>query len=137
MQRGKESYTDKEVLILGGGDGGLLYELLKENPKMVTMLELDEVVIRACNQHMKSICGDTLETRAAPNYEIIIGDCMKSIDKYINENRKFDYIFGDLTDIPFSEEPTSSNWNFITLILQKSLKVMKPTGKFMTHVSYF
>ena len=26
---GKESYKDKEVLILGGGDGGILHELLK------------------------------------------------------------------------------------------------------------
>lgn len=40
MQRGKESYTGKEIVILGGGDGGLLWELLKEKPKFVTMLEV-------------------------------------------------------------------------------------------------
>jgi len=42
MQRGKEDYTDKEIVILGGGDGGLLWELLKEKPKFVTMLEVCE-----------------------------------------------------------------------------------------------
>lgn len=59
---------------------------------------------------------------------------MTTIDQYIHQNRKFDYIFGDLTDVPFSEERTGSNWNFITAILQKSLKIMKPTGKFLTQV---
>lgn len=40
MQKGKECYADKEIVILGGGDGGLLWELLKEKPKHVIMLEV-------------------------------------------------------------------------------------------------
>lgn len=40
MQRGKENFEGKEIIILGGGDGALLYELLKENPKFVWMLEV-------------------------------------------------------------------------------------------------
>jgi len=40
MQRGKEDYRNKEICILGGGDGALLWELLKEQPKFVTMLEV-------------------------------------------------------------------------------------------------
>lgn len=35
-----ESYEGKTALILGGGDGGLLHELLKQNPKFVTMVEV-------------------------------------------------------------------------------------------------
>ena len=38
---GEEDFTDKTVLILGGGDGGILHELLKQNPKYVTMAEVD------------------------------------------------------------------------------------------------
>lgn len=72
MQRGKENYTGKEILILGGGDGALLNELLKEKPKMVIMLELDEVVIKACRQHFRSACGDVLDKLKAPNYEVIL-----------------------------------------------------------------
>lgn len=40
MQWGKEDYKGKEIVILGGGDGGLLWELLKEKPKHITMLEV-------------------------------------------------------------------------------------------------
>ena len=37
---GTTNYRNKEVLILGGGDGGLLHELLKEQPKMIVMAEV-------------------------------------------------------------------------------------------------
>lgn len=40
MQRGKENYAGKDIVILGGGDGGLLWELLKEKPKFITVLEV-------------------------------------------------------------------------------------------------
>lgn len=40
MGSGKENYAGKEVLILGGGDGGILYEIVKLKPKMVTMVEI-------------------------------------------------------------------------------------------------
>ena len=54
MQRGKECYEGKEIVILGGGDGGLLWELLKENPKHVTMLEVSAtfaMLITICHLH--------------------------------------------------------------------------------------
>lgn len=37
---GKENYAGKEVLILGGGDGGILAEVVKQKPKMITMVEI-------------------------------------------------------------------------------------------------
>lgn len=49
MQRGKENYSGKEIVILGGGDGGLLWELLKENPKFITMLEVCELINELLN----------------------------------------------------------------------------------------
>ncbi|XP_072940896.1 spermine synthase [Epargyreus clarus] len=133
MQRGKESYEGKEIVILGGGDGALLYELLKEKPKFVWMLEIDELVMSACNKHLKSICGDVLERRKGPNYEIIVEDCMLTVNKFIQEGRKVDYIFGDLTDIPISESACGELWEFMINILRSAFQILKPTGKFMTH----
>lgn len=58
---------------------------------------------------------------------------MVYIQKYINEGRKFDYVFGDLTDIPISDTPTGEIWNFIRSILEKSFQILKPDGKYFTH----
>lgn len=52
----------------------------------------------------------------------------------IDEGRKFDYVFGDLTDIPISTTPRGDAWDFIRLILNSSMKILKSTGKYMTHV---
>ena len=49
LGNGRENYKDKDVLILGGGDGGVLNELLKESPKFVTMVE-----ISFCNECPKT-----------------------------------------------------------------------------------
>lgn len=133
MRRGVEDYAGKEICILGGGDGALLYELLKEKPKHVVMLEIDDMVMQACNKYMNSICGDVLEKRKDDNYEIIVDDCVRYLHKFSQEGRKFDYVFGDLTDIPISDTPTGEIWDFIRKILQSSFKVLKPDGKFMTH----
>jgi len=133
MQRGKENYEDKEIVILGGGDGALLYELLKEKPKFVTMLELDEVVLRACREHLRGCCGDCLDQLEGPHYKIVVDDCVKSLDAMIAGGKKVDYVFGDLTDIPVSTEPHGEIWDFIRLILNKAMQVLKPTGKYMTH----
>ncbi|XP_036219766.1 spermine synthase isoform X2 [Bactrocera oleae] len=133
MGRGIENYEGKEICILGGGDGALLYELLKEKPKFVVMLEIDELVMQACNKYLNTICGDVLEKRKGDNYEIVVGDCVEYMKKFISENRKFDYVFGDLTDIPISGAPVGEIWDFIRTILDHSFKILKPDGKYLTH----
>lgn len=60
---------------------------------------------------------------------------MKSMQTFIKEDRKFDYVFGDLTDIPITATPTGELWDFFHNMLQLSFKILKPSGKFMTHVS--
>nr|CAD7450121.1 unnamed protein product [Timema bartmani]CAD7461473.1 unnamed protein product [Timema tahoe] len=135
MQRGKENYEGKEIVILGGGDGALLWELLKEKPKFVTMLEIDELVMKACGKYLRSCCGDCLDKYKGDNYEIIVEDCVKVLKKYVEEGRKFDYVFGDMTDVPLSSTPQGEVWDFIRLILDLSLSVLKPQGKYMTHAN--
>ncbi|RWS22331.1 spermine synthase-like isoform X1 [Leptotrombidium deliense] len=136
MKFGQNSYTGKEILILGGGDGGLLHELLKENPKYVTMVDIDEVVIDACRVHLRKSCGDVLDTLKRDNYEIIVNDCIKYLNQYVEEGRKFDFIFNDLTDIPISPTHTKIGknlWDFVRNILMLSLNCLKVDGKFLNH----
>lgn len=61
---------------------------------------------------------------------------MVALDKYVKEGQKFDYVFGDLTDIPISDTPTGEIWDFIRSILEKSFKILKTDGIYLQHVSF-
>jgi len=146
MDRDNISYKDKEILILGGGDGGLLYELLKEEPKFVTMGEIDPVVIEACSKHL-SPCGEVLRELEGPRYKIIIDDCMKVLRQSFESGKKYDIIFNDLTDIPVSKRHDSltafeSNlkqqdnpWHFIEAIFNLSLDCLADDGVYLNHAT--
>lgn len=44
-----------KVLIIGGGEGGVLREVLRHNTvTQVVMVDVDEVVVRACREHLAS-----------------------------------------------------------------------------------
>lgn len=130
---GKEDYAGKEVLILGGGDGGILAEVVKQKPKMITMVEIDQKVIDACKVHMRKTCGNILDNLKGDCYQILIEDCVPVLKKYVQEGRMFDYVINDLTAVPISTEPEEdSTWEFLRLILDLSIKVLHPTGKYFT-----
>uniref|UniRef100_A0A3B3TXP8 Spermine synthase n=1 Tax=Poecilia latipinna TaxID=48699 RepID=A0A3B3TXP8_9TELE len=125
---GRENYAGKEVLILGGGDGGILAELVKQKPKMVTMKVID-----GCKMYMRRTCGNTLDTLRGDCYQILIEDCVPLLKKYVQEGRTFDYVINDLTAIPISTAPEEdSMWEFLRLILDLSVRVLHPKGKYFT-----
>ena len=98
-----QDYAKKDLLILGGGDGALLHELLKEEPKFVTMVDIDEAVMRGCKEHMRfrqsigpyysfsfltflfqsrSVCGEVLDKFETEKYKIIADDALKWLATY-------------------------------------------------------
>uniref|UniRef100_A0A3Q0QUR3 Spermine synthase n=1 Tax=Amphilophus citrinellus TaxID=61819 RepID=A0A3Q0QUR3_AMPCI len=132
---GKENYAGKEVLILGGGDGGILAELVKQKPKMITMVEISfpELVIDGCKKYMRKTCGDILDNLKGDCYQILIQDCVPLLKKYVQEGRTFDYVINDLTAVPISTSPEEdSTWEFLRLILDLSIQVLHPSGKYFT-----
>ena len=74
-------YSGSQVLILGGGDGALLKELLTlpSPPEFVTMVDIDDMVMEACNEFMPSVCGKFLDkkSREGPNHKVIAGCAIK------------------------------------------------------------
>lgn len=102
---GREDYRGKSVLILGGGDGGVLREVLKHSPKFVTMVDIDRMVIDLSRKHLRGVCGDVLDSLVGENYEVRIGDCIPVLKSYIEQGKEVDVIISDLTDIPISPQP--------------------------------
>lgn len=146
MDKGKMSYKDKEILILGGGDGALLWELLKEKPKFITMAEIDPVVVEACRDFMRPF-GDILRSFEGQRYKIIVDDCIKVLRNSILCGRKYDVIFNDLTDIPVTKRIDSltafepglvqkqSPWHFLEAIFNLSMDCLTEDGLYMNHTT--
>ena len=80
-----ENYADKEVLILGGGDGALLAELLAERPAPahVTMVELDAAVMRAVRDHAPGLARGALDAEAGPRHLTVTGDALAYMEQVL------------------------------------------------------
>ena len=50
--------------------------------KNVTMVDLDEVVMEACSNHLRSVCGSYLDKdrRKGEKYQVITGDAIKFME---------------------------------------------------------
>ncbi|MCK9273958.1 MAG: adenosylmethionine decarboxylase [Syntrophales bacterium] len=83
----------QNVAILGGGDGGVLYELLKYNPGKITLVDIDEAVVDACNTYLREICHDAFEDKRV---EVVYDD----VFRFLAQGRHYDAIIYDLTMHP-------------------------------------
>ena len=83
----------RSVLIVGGGDGGMLRRVLMHpGIECVVVVEIDNSVIELCKRYLPSICGDAFED---PRTEVIVDDGAR----YVAEcGRKFDVIIVDSPD---------------------------------------
>lgn len=83
----------RQVCIVGGGDGGVLREVLKHpGVETAVMVEIDRGVIDMCRQYMPGISAGAFDD---PRAEIVIADGIR----YMAEaERKFDVIIIDSTD---------------------------------------
>ncbi|MCB0391224.1 MAG: polyamine aminopropyltransferase [Bdellovibrionales bacterium] len=82
----------KNVLIIGGGDGGTAREVLRhKSVASCVMVEIDEVVVEACKEFIPTTSNELDNSRL----ELLIDDGVK----YVAEtNRKFDVVLVDSTD---------------------------------------
>jgi spermidine synthase len=91
-----ESATGRQaqkVLVIGGGDGGTIREVCKyPGLEKVTMVEIDEAVVRACKAHLPGIASEF----GNPKVDLIIGDGIKYVIEAAADS--FDVIIVDGSD---------------------------------------
>ncbi|MCM8804365.1 MAG: polyamine aminopropyltransferase [Candidatus Omnitrophica bacterium] len=104
IEKGEESYHEilvhpalfahpdpKNVLIIGGGEGATLREVLKHPVKKVKMVDIDEDMIEIAKKYLKFDKGAFKDKRS----EVIIEDGFKFIK---NDKEIYDVIIVDATD---------------------------------------
>lgn len=83
----------KRALVIGGGDGGTVRELLRhEQLEEVTLVEIDELVIEACKLHLP----ETAVAFENPRLNLLIEDGIKYIKECADEH--YDLIIVDSAD---------------------------------------
>lgn len=83
----------RQVLIIGGGDGGVLREVLRHpGVERATMVEIDRAVVDICVEHMPSLSAGAFDN---PRAELIITDGIAFVR---DTERRFDVIIVDSTD---------------------------------------
>jgi spermidine synthase len=82
----------RRVLVIGGGDGGAIREVLKHPVDEVVMVELDPRVVEACRAHLPSVNAGAFED---PRLEL---RCEDGVTYVARCDREFDVILVDSTD---------------------------------------
>ncbi len=82
-----------DVLIIGGGDGGVLREVLRHSSvTSATMVEIDQGVVECCREFLPGLSNGAFED---PRTNLIIGDGCTFVVESANQ---FDVIIIDSTD---------------------------------------
>ncbi|MGD2183406.1 fused MFS/spermidine synthase [Lusitaniella coriacea] len=92
--------TPKSALVLGGGEGATLREILRwKTIERVMMVDIDGEVVQACKTHLGEMHQNAFDD---PRVELVIGDALNVLD---TTQEKWDIVISDLSD-PIEEGPS-------------------------------
>lgn len=111
--------SDRNILILGGGDGFIAEKALKINPEInVTIVDLDEEVINVCKRYLSQRVFNN------PRVSVVIRD---ALDFVLNiKGEIFDGIISDLTDFPVGYD--NKLRELFSKIISESKRILKEDG---------
>jgi spermidine synthase len=108
----------ERVLIIGGGDGGTLKEVLKHPVKQVVLVEIDPDVMELSKRYFPEVSGGAFEDQRA---SVIVGDGLKYVAK---SDERFDVIIIDSTDPVGPGEQL-----FTTPFYRDCRRLLRPNGQ--------
>jgi spermidine synthase len=112
----------KRVLIIGGGDGGILREVCKHSSiEHVTQVEIDQAVIDMCKKYLPNHSAGAYDD---PRANIVIDDGINFVS---NSQEEFDLIISDSTD-PIGPGEVLFTSNFY----ESCKRLLKPGGLMVT-----
>jgi len=114
----------KNVLVIGGGDGGSSEEVLKHpSVEQVTMVEIDAEVIKVAKEHFGAVHNGVFDN---PKLRVLIEDGLR----FVRETReKFDLVVLDLNDPMGPAEPL-----YTTEFFQQCRAILAPGGALTLHL---
>ncbi len=110
----------ERVLIIGGGDGGTVREVLKHEPKQIDMVEIDRDVVQFAKEHLPSISCGLKDERV----NLIFGDGREFVK---DKEGVYDLIIVDCSD-PIGPSKVLYEEDFY----RDAAKALKPDGIFVT-----
>jgi spermidine synthase len=113
----------RQVLILGGGEGATLREVLKwRTVRRAVMVDIDGEVVEACRKHLPEMHQGAFDD---PRAEVVIADAVAYIE---NAQPEWDVIISDLSD-PIEEGPSFKL--FTREYFEKCRAALAPGGYFV------
>lgn len=117
----------KKALVVGGGDGGVLRELCKnESLERIVMCEIDPKVIAASRAYLPSLSDGAFDD---PRVELVIGDAFAYVK---HSTEQFDLIVVDCTDVYEEEEGELSEMLFTKEFYADCRARLSPKGIVVT-----
>jgi len=110
-RKNQGSFASQKVLIIGGGDGGVLREVVKYPVKSIFLVDIDKKVTEVSQKYLPSVPAGSFSDK---RLTIFNEDALKFVKRYKNF---FDIIIDDLTD---PTGPSANLWkiNFFRDIRQ-------------------
>jgi len=113
----------QKVLIIGGGEGATLREVLRHDcVKKAMMVDIDKQLVRLCQEYLPEWSSGAFSD---PRTKVFFGNALNYVDKC---RQKFDVIISDLTE-PIEKGPSVNL--FTEEFFRKASQIMSDDGVFV------
>jgi spermidine synthase len=119
------------VLIIGGGEGATLREVLRDNRvEHVTMVDLDESLVQTCKKHLPMMHQGSFDS---PKATVVFEDGAKFIQSL--ESESFDVIIADGVDFDDDDKSNFGNLLFEKQFYMGVLRTLRRGGVLVQYMS--